>query len=57
MCAHLKNIDKVIAMIKVATIKNKDCKKDFHDAGLPSPPGPVITRWKTWLRAGLYYSE
>ena len=49
--AHLKNIDEIIA-----TIKNKDRKKDFHDAGLPSPPDPVITRWATWLRAALYYS-
>ena len=55
--AHLKNIDAIIATIKAATIKNKDCKKDFHDAGLPSPPDPVITRWATWLRAALYYSE
>ena len=55
--AHLKNIDEIIATIKAATIKNKDCKKDFHDAGLPSPPDPVITRWATWLRAALYYSE
>ena len=44
-------------MIKAATIKHKDRKKDFHDAGLPSPPDPVITRRTTWLRAALYYSE
>ena len=55
--AHFKNIDEVIATIKAATIENKDRKKDFHDAGLPSPPDPVITRWATWLRAALYYSE
>ena len=54
--AHFRNIDEVIAMIKAATIKNKDRKKDFYDAGLPSPD-PVITRWATWLRAALYYSE
>ena len=53
--AHSKNIDEVIATIKAATIKNKDRKKDFHDAGLPSPLHPVITRWATWLRAALYY--
>ena len=41
----------------IATINNKDCKKDFHDTGLPSPPDLVITRWATWLRAALYYSE
>ena len=55
--AHFKNIDEVIATIKAATIKNKDRKKDFHNAGLPSPPDPVITRWATWLRAALYHSE
>ena len=55
--AHFKSIDEVIATIKAATINNKDRKKDFHDAGLPSPPDPVITRWATWLRAALYYSE
>ena len=54
--AHFKNIDEVIATIKTTAIKHKDCKKDFHDAGLPSPPDPVITRWATWLRAALYYS-
>ena len=55
--AHFKNIDEVITTIKAATIKNTDCKKDFHDAGLPSSSDPVITRWTTWLRAALYYSE
>ena len=40
--AHFKNIDKVIA-----TIKNKNRKKDFYNAGLPSPPDSVITRWAT----------
>ena len=41
---HFKHVDEVIATIKAATIENKDCKKDFYDAGLPSPPDPVITR-------------
>ena len=55
--AHFKNIDEVIATIKAAAVKNKDCKKDFHDGGLPSPPDPVITKWATWLRAVLYCNE
>ena len=55
--AHFKNIDEVIATNKAATIKNKDCKKDFHAAGLPSPTDPVITRWATWFKAALYYRE
>ena len=42
---------------KAATIKSKDRKNDFREAGLPSPPVPVITRWATWLRAALYYSK
>ena len=46
---HFKNIDEIIATIKAVTIKYKDRKKDFHDAGLPSSPDPVITRWATWL--------
>ena len=48
---HFKNIDKVIATIKAATVKNKGRKKDFYDAGLPSTPDPVIIRSATWLKA------
>ena len=55
--AYFKNINEVIAKIKAATIKNKDRKKDVHDAGLPYPPDPVITSWATCLRAALYYSK
>ena len=57
VCVHFKNIDEVKATIKAATIKNKDRRKDFHDASLPSPPDLVITRWATWHRAALCYSE
>ena len=45
--AHFNNIDEIIGTSKAATIKIKDRKKDFHDAGLPSPADPVITRWAT----------
>ena len=55
--AFFKNIHDVVVTIKAATIKNKDRKNDFGEGGLPSPPFPVITRWVTWLRAALYYSE
>ena len=55
--AHFRNIDEVTATIKEATIKNKDRKKDFYDAGLTFLPDPVITRWTTWLRATLYCSK
>ena len=33
----------LILKILMATIKNKDRKKDFHDAGLPSPPSQYRT--------------
>ena len=46
VCAHFKNINEVIATIKAAGIKNKNRKKDFHNAGLLSPPDPVITKWQ-----------
>ena len=54
---HFKNIDEVIETIKAAAIKNKDCRKDFYDTGLPSSLDPVFTRWTTWLRATLCISE
>ena len=38
--AHFKNINEVIATIKAGTIKNKDCRKNFH--GLPSSPSFVL---------------
>ena len=55
--AFFKNIDDVVVTIKAAAIKNKDRKNDFSEAGLPSSPVSVITRWTTWLRVALYYSE
>ena len=54
VCTHFKRIHEIIAMIKAAAIKNKDRKKDFRDAGLPSPSDLIITRWATWLRVSLY---
>ena len=54
---YFKNIDEMVATIKVAIIKNKDLKKDFHEAGQPSPLDAVIARWKTWLRAALRHRK
>ena len=54
---HILEIDYLIALIKAATIKNKDRHNDFRKAGLPAPPDPVLIRWSTWLIAGLYYCE
>ena len=40
-----------------ATAKTKIVKKNIRKARLPSPPDPMVTRWATWLRAALHYSE
>ena len=52
--AHFKNIDEIIATIKAATIKNKDRKKDFHNAGLSSPERErerdlISFKYRRWL--------
>ena len=57
VCAHFKNIDAVVKAMKAATVKNKERCKNFRDAGLPSPPAPVVTRWATWLEAAFFYAE
>ena len=44
VCAFFKNIDDLVATTKAATIKNKDRKNDFREAGRSSPPVLVITR-------------
>ena len=50
VCAYFKNIDDVVDKIKAATIKNKDRKTDFREAGLPSPPDSGVFRIE--LRGG-----
>ena len=57
VCSFFKNVHDVVATIKTATIKNKNCKNDFRKAGQPQALIHVITRWATWFRASLYYSE
>ena len=51
--AFLKNVGVVVATKNAATIKNKDRKNDFCEAGLPSPPVTVIARWAASLKAAL----
>ena len=57
MRANCKNNDNVVATIQAAAIKNKDRKKDLHEAGQLLPPDPMIARCTTWLRAALDYRE
>ena len=55
--AYFKNINEVVETIKTAIIKNKDRKKDFHEACWPSLLDPMIARWKIWLRTALCHCE
>ena len=55
--AYFKNINDVEATITAATIKSKDRRKDVHETCLLLSFDPVITRWATWLKAELCYSE
>ena len=52
---HYTKIDKLIATVKMATVKNSDRRQQFSEIGLP--PRPVLTRWGSWIGAALYYSK
>lgn len=53
--AYYSNVDNLISSIKASTLKNKNRKNKFRLIG--SPPEPVLTRWGTWIKAALYYSN
>ena len=53
--ARYEAVDRVIAAVKTATVKNRTRSVLFHDIG--QPPQPVVTRWGSWLEAALYYAE
>ena len=50
-------VDKIVATVKAATVKNKTRKGLFRSAGLQLPPQPVLTRWASWLNAAMYYAK
>ena len=50
-------VDKIIAKVKPATVKNPTRKSIFQSAELQLPPEPVVTRWASWLNAAIYYSK
>lgn len=52
---HFNNVDKLIASVKAAIVKNKSRKEMFRSIGLP--PDTIVTRWASWLNAALYYAD
>lgn len=50
------HIDKAIATIKMATVKNKERYKSISDS-LGSIPSVVLTRWSSWLRFAIWMSQ
>ena len=55
VCAFFKNTDDVVATIKATTIKNKNRKNDFREAGLLSPP--VLWLHDGQLGLELHYNQ
>uniref|UniRef100_A0A914HYL0 Uncharacterized protein n=1 Tax=Globodera rostochiensis TaxID=31243 RepID=A0A914HYL0_GLORO len=52
------DVDELIASTKKVFSKAPSRVAKFRElCDLPLPPRPIITRWATWLRAALYYSE
>ena len=53
--ANYEDVDKLIAAVKASVVKNKDRRVKFSI--INSPPQPVVTRWKSWLKAAKYYAK
>lgn len=53
------DINQLISNVKKVFLKAPTRIERFHElaADLPLPPQPVLTRWGTWLRAAMYYSN
>ena len=52
--SKFEDVDELIAIVKAATVKNKNRRYKFNEIG--SPPQPVLTRWGIWLNAAQYYA-
>ena len=55
--SFFKDVDNLIGAIKMCTHKNNPYQLLFVNAGIPSSPIVIITRWSSWLRAAMYYNE
>ena len=55
--SYFEDVDQLIAKVKSATIKNKTRQTVLTATGCPPQPQPAVTRWGSWLNAGLYYAK
>lgn len=53
--SNFSNVDKIIATVKSATVRNRERRNLFKNIGYP--PEPVLTRWGSWLKAAFYYAK
>jgi len=53
--AFYKNVDVLIASVKMISIKHRAIMSLFSGIGVP--PVVIVTRWPTWLQATLYYAD
>jgi len=55
--SFFKDIESLIGAIKMCTIKNNSNRFLFVNEGIPSHQIVITTRWSSWLRDAMYYSE
>ena len=55
--SFFKDIESLIGAIKMCTIKNNSNRFLFVNEGIPSHQIVITTRWSSWLRVAMYYSE
>ena len=53
--SHFEEEDQLIAKVKAVTFKNKTRQTKF--SAIDYPHQPVLTKWKSWLNAALYYAK
>lgn len=53
--SYYKNVNDLIGSVKDSTVNSKDRRNMFKSIKLP--PGTILTRFSTWLKACEYYFE
>ena len=59
ICGKFNNADGLVSNVKKVFLKAPARIELFQReaADTQLPPSPIITRWGTWLKASIYYSE
>ena len=53
--SHFRDVDQLIAKVKLLTVKNKTRQARF--AAISHPPQHILKRWGNWLNAALHYAK